>query len=358
MADGRESWTFELDTTRIANGIHSLQARSYDGERHSQIDERNIEVENPNRSPEIVDSMVEPSILPIDGITPLTIYIEVHDLDLPDEVIRVTADLSAIGGEPSFDLVDDGTGADDAGGDLVYSSSFIPPINTPSGTYSIPVRAVDSFDGLDEIILSVDLESQIHVDCRFSTFKPSQGGELKIDVDIFPLGQYYSVGLLGMGLFEEESIKLSDDGQDGDRVAGDGTYTGIMEVTGSPGMYIIQVDVRDGDGNLLWSSSYEVDVQGGSDISSTGSGSRAVSAVLVVSVLVLLLLFVGGILFIVYRMRSMEAAAGRQPIHEVEGGPIIDPYHGVVMEENVETVTVEMVSAVVLEEAPVQGQVP
>ncbi len=358
MADGRESWTYELDTTRIANGIHSLQARSYDGERYSQIDERTMEVENPNRFPEIVDSMIDPSILPIDGVTPLTIYIEVQDLDLPDEVISVAADLSAIGGEPSFNLVDDGTGADDFGGDLVFSNSFIPPISTPSGTYSIPIRAQDSFDGSDEIILSVDLESQIDVDCRFSTFKPSRGGELRIDVDVSPLGAVYTVELVGMGLFEDDTIIIPDDGREGDRVAGDGTHTRIMEVTGSPGMYIVQVDVSDDDGNLLWSSSYEVDVQGGSNISSSGSGSEVPSAVLAASLIILLLVFAAGILAIVYRMRSMEGVSRKQPSAVVEEGPIIDPYHGVVTEENVVTVAVRTVNVSVLEEAPVQGQMP
>ena len=365
MADGRESWTFQLDTTRIANGIHSLQARSHDGERYSEIDERSIEVENPNRSPEIVDSIIEPSVLPVDGITQLMIYVEVQDLDLPDEVIHVTADLSSIGGEVSFDLVDDGTGVDEFGGDLVYSNSFIPPIGTPSGTYSIPVRAADSFGGHDEIILSLDLESQIDVDCRFSTFRPSRGGELKIDVDISPFGTYYTVELTGMGMFEEENIMLLDDGQDGDRVAGDGTYSRIMKVTGPPGMYVVMVDVRDGGGNLLWSSSYDVDVREGSDLSSAGTGSEAVSPLLVISLIVLLLVFAAGLLAIVYRMRSTEGvpgeqpgAFGEQPDAVVEVGPIIDPYHGVVVEENVETVAVETVSAMVLEQAPVQGQVP
>ena len=36
IANGTESWYFDLDTTRMPNGPHSIEAKSFDGSRYSE----------------------------------------------------------------------------------------------------------------------------------------------------------------------------------------------------------------------------------------------------------------------------------------------------------------------------------
>lgn len=45
-ASGTNDWTFEWDTTQHADGEHTVSARSYDGENHSEVRTRNVTVDN------------------------------------------------------------------------------------------------------------------------------------------------------------------------------------------------------------------------------------------------------------------------------------------------------------------------
>jgi hypothetical protein len=45
-AVGTTSWSYELDTTSISNGAHTIYARAYDGSDHSSLASVNIEVDN------------------------------------------------------------------------------------------------------------------------------------------------------------------------------------------------------------------------------------------------------------------------------------------------------------------------
>lgn len=45
-ASGTNDWTFDWDTTQHADGEHTISARSYDGENHSQVRTRNVTVQN------------------------------------------------------------------------------------------------------------------------------------------------------------------------------------------------------------------------------------------------------------------------------------------------------------------------
>ncbi len=46
VASGTNSWSYIIDTTKLSNGIHKIEARSYDGNLYSSIDSINIDVEN------------------------------------------------------------------------------------------------------------------------------------------------------------------------------------------------------------------------------------------------------------------------------------------------------------------------
>lgn len=54
VAEGTTSWSFAWDTTTVANGTHSVAARSWDGEAFSQVAKRNVTVANPPNEPPTV----------------------------------------------------------------------------------------------------------------------------------------------------------------------------------------------------------------------------------------------------------------------------------------------------------------
>jgi hypothetical protein len=48
-ATGTSSWEFSLDTSKMKNGAHSLQARAFDGTDYSDIATRTFSVDNKNQ---------------------------------------------------------------------------------------------------------------------------------------------------------------------------------------------------------------------------------------------------------------------------------------------------------------------
>lgn len=45
-ASGRENWTYEWNTTGLEDGDHLVSARSFDGTKYSEVDQRNVTVSN------------------------------------------------------------------------------------------------------------------------------------------------------------------------------------------------------------------------------------------------------------------------------------------------------------------------
>jgi len=49
-ANGNTGWTFVLDTSKLKNGKHTLQARAFDGTDYSDLANRTIKVDNPKQA--------------------------------------------------------------------------------------------------------------------------------------------------------------------------------------------------------------------------------------------------------------------------------------------------------------------
>ncbi|MFZ1948211.1 MAG: glucodextranase DOMON-like domain-containing protein [bacterium] len=81
---------------------------------------------------------------------PATIYpgdpvlFAVHVASAGGGIGMVEADLSAIGGSPSAELRDDGTGGDAQAGDGTYSTQYTVPVGTAGGSYTVIFHARDA----------------------------------------------------------------------------------------------------------------------------------------------------------------------------------------------------------------------
>ncbi|MFW3145476.1 MAG: hypothetical protein ACMUIE_01530 [Thermoplasmatota archaeon] len=108
-------------------------------------------------APEFKDAGVFPQGVPNDGFTPGTIWAIIEDQE--DDVERVSADLSAIGGDDDQKLYDDGSNGDLFSKDGNWSFTFTVDPLTPLDKYQIEIRATDTtgHESMDRIWLDVIL---------------------------------------------------------------------------------------------------------------------------------------------------------------------------------------------------------
>ncbi|MEA3559755.1 MAG: hypothetical protein U9R75_10930 [Candidatus Thermoplasmatota archaeon] len=108
-------------------------------------------------APDIVDAGITPKGVPNDGFTPGTIWAVIEDEE--NDVDRVIADLSQIGGDNKQKLYDDGNNGDIFSNDDNYSFSFaVDPITT-LGKFQIEITASDAtgHESIDRVWLHVIL---------------------------------------------------------------------------------------------------------------------------------------------------------------------------------------------------------
>ncbi|MGA1848207.1 MAG: S8 family serine peptidase [Thermoplasmatota archaeon] len=305
-AKGKEAWRIELDTRTVQNGMYLLKARSFDGQRYSPTAECEVEVFNPNTAPSILRVVAAPIPVSLDGETTLRITAEVEDPDLPSDDIMVSIDMSPIGGPVQIFLLDDGSAPDTIEGDNVFTVDFIPSTNAPIGEFELSLEAVDLAGERDEASIVVEFVSKAGIDIELSSNDVETGDQVLVEVRVDTAIEVSSVRLYSPGFLGEEGLELGDDGREGDRIAGDGTYSKEIVLDLSPGSYDFEVRVVSVSGSVIATDTFIISVQ---DIP-TGSevdNGPLITIIIAGAVLISLLLV---ILVIVLQRRQRELTMG------------------------------------------------
>jgi hypothetical protein len=247
-----------------------------------------------------------PIPLPLDGSTPIILTAEVEDPDLPNDIITVTADLSSIGGPENIVLNDDGNRPDAEEGDMKFSLSFIPPATWSRGIYSITAACSDRAGGSAEGTVEIELVPAVEGRVQISERELSTGDTLRIEVALGQNIPVDSVIVSSAGLFDGDEKYLLDDGGPGDRVAGDGTFSGEFEVVGNPGTYDIEIRAFSSSDSEIFSESTTISVLE-SEIEDPGPNYMPVIAASIFAVMMTLLL--AGLTIVLFR-RSQERNQG------------------------------------------------
>ncbi|MBN1390214.1 MAG: hypothetical protein JXA22_06195 [Candidatus Thermoplasmatota archaeon] len=123
-------WTFKI-TVRDSKGAEAYANVTLKVDPLSEFTE----------SPEFVDAGVSPSKVPNDGFTTTTIWAIIEDAE--NDVDRVTADLTSLGGDNRQELNDEGEDGDLFRNDGNYSFAFIIDPMTSLDMYQVQITAVD-----------------------------------------------------------------------------------------------------------------------------------------------------------------------------------------------------------------------
>ncbi|MFO8050243.1 MAG: choice-of-anchor X domain-containing protein [Thermoplasmatota archaeon] len=139
-------WTFQI-TAKDSKG----------GYAYSNVSIKVDPISEFTQAPDIEDSGVTPKGVPNDGFTTGTVWAIVRDPE--DDVERVTADLSPIGGDDDQKLYDNGNNGDLFTNDDNYSFMFTVDPLTQLGSYQIEITASDAtgHESLDRVWIDVIL---------------------------------------------------------------------------------------------------------------------------------------------------------------------------------------------------------
>ncbi|MGA1872701.1 MAG: S8 family serine peptidase [Thermoplasmatota archaeon] len=318
-ADGDEEWAFQLDTRKFENGEYTFHARAYDGDRFSAIASCEIMIQNPNNPPEMIRIIAAPRPLPLDGMTPLMITAEVDDPDLPGDILTVVADLTSLGGPSRAVMRDDGTDPDQVEDDADFSLHFIPSFQTVPGIHLVEVTVTDLEGSTDGDTIEVEIVAE--ADCVFTLSDDDVFDgqiihmELRVESPIPVRSVHFISGIVP----DSGRLELTDNGRNGDRVAGDSVYGADLKVVARPGAYNYSVEVVCESGSELTSISGSIFVSSLSGDGEEESGFIFEVAVLVV-ILVLMLAVVVVIALLMVRSRGREeivtAEAAYQQVEE------------------------------------------
>ncbi|MGA1822059.1 MAG: S8 family serine peptidase [Thermoplasmatota archaeon] len=312
-AKGREEWSYVWDTTRELPGEYDFMARSFDGDRYSETKYCLMVIDNPFNRPRIISAGVEPDPLLNDGETPLVITALIEDPDLPDDRLFVEADLSGLGGPEDVPLVDNGIGDDESAGDGEYTGSYTPPGLILVNSAVITITATDSFGETAQETVTISIVSSISVSVE-SVREINTGSELLLEVSVEPPSSDLIVIADPDGTIVPGGIQLNDEGEDGDRLSGDGTYSGRMEITVDPGDYELEIIVASESGETIWSGTEKITVL---SVSSEETNTIFTSAFLVTVLIVMLILAAASavIVFLLSRKKTVSVGPDGTPYH-------------------------------------------
>jgi len=246
-ARGTESWYIIWDSTLYPDGIYGFQARSFDGGRFSEVAQIDITISNPSHPPSIVSVMVEPMRPKANGIDPVMIHVTASDLDLPEDVLTATIDLSELGGPSRSEM--------DAGGSLgeevTFSVEHVVPAELNAAEADVLIEVRDASGRSAFQVIEVFVELEIGIDVRLQDRSIAPGGVLVMFVDLEMVGSDVVVEVSSDGFLTTEAIRLTDDGAGPDRAARDGTFSLEVRTSSEPGTYDILITVIDHNGTVL-----------------------------------------------------------------------------------------------------------
>jgi hypothetical protein len=184
-----------------------------------------------NLAPIISYIKVEPSDVPPDDRTIVSITAKVSDPSGLDNIKGVRADLSSINRLPNQMLVDNGLWGDFKSNDGVFTLQTSVGNGVPSGTKDIPVAVANKSGWVAISRTSIDVRmNPIISDGRASpqSIRANGSDEVLLTVKVENPGRKedikdVSVDLTDIGL--ENNVKMWDDGTHGDAKAGDGTFS-------------------------------------------------------------------------------------------------------------------------------------
>lgn len=123
-------WTFKI-TVRDSKGA----------EAYANVTLRVDPLSEFTESPEFIGAGVDPPKVPNDGFTTATIWAIIEDAE--NDIERVTADLSSLGGDNRQEMNDEGEYGDLFGNDDNYSFAFMVDPLTPLDMYQVQIMAFD-----------------------------------------------------------------------------------------------------------------------------------------------------------------------------------------------------------------------
>lgn len=157
-ATGTENWSFSWDTTGVSDGTHTISARSYDGQNHSSITERNVTVDNNQTS----DGNQTGDTNGSDGTSanqPPSLTI---DSPAPGSTVNGTVAVEGSASDPDGNLsavqvrVDDGPWSQAEGKEtwrFSWDTSTVDP-----GEHTVTVQATDDDGSTAEAMVNVTVE--------------------------------------------------------------------------------------------------------------------------------------------------------------------------------------------------------
>lgn len=200
------------------------------------------------------------NVLP-NGLTTLTFTV-VPGANPNSTGIAVTADLSSIGGAADQQLFDDGNNGDVTGGDNTYSFAATVDIATSAGVKNIPVTVSDAQGRttLGAIALNVPTPGVLSAGGLATPSQIQAGGDVVITVFVSPGTDPESTGLTAVidlsGIGGSTTQALSDDGTNGDQIAGDNVFTYATSAPSTAGSAVwdFPVTITDEQGRTLMSN--------------------------------------------------------------------------------------------------------
>jgi len=261
--DGNFSLVVKVPSTVTPDKHYSIPLTVTDKSGAMAENSFSVYVEAWNHEPEIITTASSLNPVPNDGETTTVLTIKVNDDDGLEDILRVEADLSGLGGASDQGFTDGGTMGDEVAGDGIYSYVLVVPKSATSGMRSIPVTVVDMKDVSVSDFLSINIESwndpprfanpQLSKDTIDNNgidtvlitvdVTDNEANLDKVRIDLTKVG----------GGFED---LMYDDGTHGDTTAGDGSYA--LEVTVgrsiSAGTYELVMKATDIEGAYSTSS--------------------------------------------------------------------------------------------------------
>ena len=210
-----------------------------------------------NFPPEIEETSADPGEAPNDEDTEVLLTAEVTDQNTANEKMLkdVTVDLRAIGGKEFTPMLDNGAAGDVSEDDDIYSVRTVIDIDTIPGTYQLSVRARDWADEevFDQISLKVLIANNPPVLSNPKALLetvPNDGSTenlLTVELDDPDEEDSHAVEINLKDLGGSKYSPMTDDGNDGDELADDGTYSCLLIVPTyiEPDEYVAMITARD-----------------------------------------------------------------------------------------------------------------